>query len=263
MSSGRLWGCLAADRGVIRGSVEAWPDLSKQEAQKPPCLLQWRSAQLRGQQDSVKNSRSRAATATGAGAEAVARLLVLQQPTQHKDSLQLSIARPPSARAHIDLKTLPSSSPLPPRPISASSQSSFYSVHPPNLILKNRLLPVLTNKWPELSKLPVNPPEVKLLVSNSLPRPPVNRRPLLAVSRSLTDTNPVPSLFVKSEDTRSRPSSSFVNSHSNVSFEKLLRISRLISDSSLPQLGRYRNPLRPTLYPCSKTPTWLPFMLSV
>ena len=113
----------------------------------------------------------------------------------------------------------------------------------------------------------------------------------LVVSRSLTVSVPELSPFVKSEGTRSPLSSSFASSPSNVLFVKSLRISRSvfseppllqdesailmtplrsyltpcrpISVSSPPLSWPFRKLPRPTSSPSSRTPTWLPFTLSV
>merc|ERR1712141_346090 len=61
----------------------------------------------------------------------------------------------------------------------------------------------LPKKWLVPSKLLVNPPEERLPGSSWPPRLPGSLLPAPEVSRSLTDTGPVPWLSEKSEDTRS------------------------------------------------------------
>merc|ERR1712224_1034 len=81
--------------------------------------------------------------------------------------------------------------------------------------------------WPERSKQPESPPVARPQESSSLPRPPESLPQLSEESRSLTDTGLVPSLFVKSEDTRRALSFSSESSHSRDSSERLPRTSSL------------------------------------
>lgn len=97
-----------------------------------------------------------------------------------------------------------------------------------------------TARWLVLSRQPESPLVVKHPVSSLPPKPPVNRPPLPVVSRSHTVTSLVPSLFVRFVATRSRLSCSSENSPSSVSFVRLLKTLRLISDSSRPPLALFR-----------------------
>ena len=123
------------------------------------------------------------------------------------------------------------------------------------LLLQERLL--VSSSLPRLPvRLPpplyVVPTAVAIVVSVILTKLATYRLPLV-VSRSLTVSVPEPSLFVKSEGTRSPLSSSFASSPSNVLFVKSLRISRsvfseppLLQDES----AILMTPLRSYLTPC-------------
>ena len=120
---------------------------------------------------------------------------------------------------------------------------------------------ILTNskkKWPVLSKPHVSPLEVRLQESNWLPRLPES--PLLppVVSRSLTDTDLVPSLFVRSEDTKSPLSSWSESFLSRDLSEKSPKISRLTWDSKDLPSWLFKRLLRLTLLVFSRIPTWPP-----
>merc|ERR1711939_641928 len=71
--------------------------------------------------------------------------------------------------------------------------------------------------WLEPSRPPESRPVVRHHASSSPPRQPASQPQLPVVSRSLTDTSPVPSPSVRSGDTRSPPSSSSESSPSRVS----------------------------------------------
>lgn len=162
---------------------------------------------------------------------------------------------------HVVAPSLASPIPVTPHP-PRSLPYVDYSVLTQLFLTFSELLPHSTPVF-HRSKPPVSPPEVKLPVSNLLPKLPASRPPPPVASRNLTDTNLVPSLFVRSEDTRNRPSCSFANSRSSVSFEKSPRTSRLISDFSPLPSELCKNPPKPTSCHCLKIPTWLPSMLSV
>jgi len=123
-------------------------------------------------------------------------------------------------------------------------------------------------------------------------RPPVPSRPLLAVSRSLTGTGPVPSPYERSGDTRSTFIAFLFTFFADISrsTELLIRklpFQRLVreiaqdfktdlyvsshhyviqadnpADSSPPPSLPYRKHLRLISSPSSKTPTWPPSTLS-
>jgi hypothetical protein len=78
------------------------------------------------------------------------------------------------------------------------------------------------------------------------------------VSRSLTDTSQVPSLFVRFVVTKSRLSSLSASSHSSVLFARLPRTSRPTCVSSHQPLVRSRRLLRLTLSRSLRTPTFAP-----
>merc|ERR1712029_1216754 len=105
--------------------------------------------------------------------------------------------------------------------------------------------------WLVLSKLPVNLPEERPLVSNWPPRLPVRAPPPPVESRSPIVIVPVPWLFVRSVVTKNPLSSSSVNCPSSVSGEKLLRISKLISGSRALPLALCKRPARLTWSACS------------
>jgi len=110
-------------------------------------------------------------------------------------------------------------------------------------------------RWQEQSRPLVNPPVERLHANSWLPRPLARAHQQPAVSRSLTDTGPEPSPFVKSEGTRRAPSSSSGNCHSSAWFVKSLRTSRLTSDSRAPQSWLSKRPARLTWSAFSRTPT--------
>merc|ERR1712029_950266 len=118
-------------------------------------------------------------------------------------------------------------------------------------------------KWPVQSRPPVSPPEEKLRGSSWPPRPPGSPPPPPEESRSPTDTGPELWLSVRSGDTRSLLSSSSGSFPSSVSSEKSLRISKLISDSSLLRLALSRRPARLTWLVCLRTLTCAPSTPSV
>jgi hypothetical protein len=94
------------------------------------------------------------------------------------------------------------------------------------------------------------------LVSNLLPRPLASPHHLQEVSRSLTDTSLVLSLFVRSVVTKSQPSSSSESCLSSVWFVKLLRTSSLTSVSNLRPSVRSKNLSRRIWYLFSRIPTF-------
>merc|ERR1711884_892799 len=100
--------------------------------------------------------------------------------------------------------------------------------------------------WPVPSRLLVNPPEERLPGSSWPPRLPGNLPPAPEVSRSPTDTDLVPWLSEKSEDTRSLLSFSSENCPSSVLLGRSPRTSRLTSGSSLPLSVPCRRPARLT-----------------
>merc|ERR1712072_990390 len=117
--------------------------------------------------------------------------------------------------------------------------------------------------WLVPSKPHVSPPEERPQESSSLPRPPESLLQLSEESRSHTDTDLEPSLFVRSEDTRSLPSFSSESSHSRDLSERSPRTSSLTLDSrALLSLPSRKLP-RPTLSVFSRTPTCAPSTPSV
>merc|ERR1712029_755337 len=112
----------------------------------------------------------------------------------------------------------------------------------------------LDKKWPVPSKQLVNPPEERLQGSSLPPRLPGSLLHPLEEPRSPTDTGQELWLFVRSEDTRSPP---------NFWSEKSLRISKLISDFSLPPLALSRRLVRLISLVCLRTPICAQFMPSV
>ena len=114
------------------------------------------------------------------------------------------------------------------------------------------------NFLPHCSKPRVSPQEVKLQESNWRPRLPESPLQLLVVSKSLTDTDLVPSLFVRSEDTKSLLSSWSESFHSSYLSEKSPKTSRLTWDSRDLPSWLFRRPPRPTLLVFSRIPTWPP-----
>merc|ERR1711892_60924 len=110
-------------------------------------------------------------------------------------------------------------------------------------------------KWPVPSRQLVSLLEERLQGSSWPPRLPGSQLLPPEESRSPTDTGQEPSLSVRSEDTRSLPSSSSGSCPSSVSREKLLRISRLILGSSLLPLVLSRRPVRHTSLDCLRTLT--------
>merc|ERR1712093_271910 len=111
------------------------------------------------------------------------------------------------------------------------------------------------SQWPEQSKPHASRPVVRLPESSSLPRPPASPPRPPVVSRSPTDTAREPSLSVRSDDTRSPPSSSSASSPSSASSVRSPRTSRPTSASSPPPSWPSRSLPRPTSSPSSKTPT--------
>merc|ERR1712000_336457 len=129
----------------------------------------------------------------------------------------------------------------------ASSHPHHHYFHPPTSPINfdhHQLHPSSTQhrqQWPALSRPPVSPLVARLLASSSPPRPLASPPRLLVVSRSLTATSLVPSLFVRSVATRRALSSSSASSAS----------------SPLPSApSRSRSSL--TSSPSSRTPTSAP-----
>ena len=91
----------------------------------------------------------------------------------------------------------------------------------------------------------------------------VNLPPPLEVSRSLTDTDPVPSLFVRSADTKNPRSSSSESSRSSALSVRSPKNSREIFDSRDLLSWLFRKRLRLTLLDSLRTPTFAPSMPSV
>merc|ERR1739848_352575 len=95
-----------------------------------------------------------------------------------------------------------------------SSHPHHHYFHPPTSPINfdhHQLHPSSTQhrqQWPALSRPPVSPLVARLLASSSPPRPLASPPRLLVVSRSLTATSLVPSLFVRSLGTSSRTSAS-------------------------------------------------------
>merc|ERR1712051_603178 len=112
--------------------------------------------------------------------------------------------------------------------------------------------------WLVQSRPPVSPPEERLQGSSSPLRPPGSPPPPPEESRSPTDTGPELWLSVRSGDTRSPLSSSSGSFPSSVSSEESLRISKLISDSSLLPLALFRRPARLAWLDCLRTQSCAP-----
>merc|ERR1711879_572548 len=112
--------------------------------------------------------------------------------------------------------------------------------------------------WLEPSRPPESRPVVRHHASSSPPRQHESPPQLPVVSRSLTDTSPVPSPSVRSDDTRSPPSSSSESSPSSVSSVRSPRTSRPTCASSRRPSVPSRSPPRPTSSRSSKTPTLPP-----
>ncbi|KZL85217.1 hypothetical protein CI238_08150, partial [Colletotrichum incanum] len=111
------------------------------------------------------------------------------------------------------------------------------------------------SQWPALSRPPVSPLVARLPASSSPPRPPARAPPPPEVSRSLTATSLVPSLFVRSVVTRSPLSFSSASSPSSVWFVRSLRTSSPTSASSPPPSALCRSLSSPTSSPSLRTPT--------
>lgn len=90
----------------------------------------------------------------------------------------------------------------------------------------------LNSSWRELSEQRVNQLAAKRHENNWLQRRPGKVHPLLVVWRNLTDTGPVQSLFVKSEDSRTILNFSSGSCHSSALWGKLPRISRRFQSSA-------------------------------
>ncbi|CAP39585.2 Protein CBG23442 [Caenorhabditis briggsae] len=90
------------------------------------------------------------------------------------------------------------------------------------------------------------------------PRLPANRPQLPEESRSHIVTAQEPSLFVRSDVTRSPLSSLSASCHSSVLFVRSPRISRLTFASNLPLSWLFKSPLRLTSSDFSRTPTCAP-----
>merc|ERR1739847_43602 len=120
----------------------------------------------------------------------------------------------------------------------ASSHPHHHYFHPPTSPINfdhHQLHPSSTQhrqQWPALSRPPVSPLVARLLASSSTPRPLASPPRLLVVSRSLTATSLVPSLFVRSVATRRALSSSSASCPSSVWFVRSLRTSSRTSASS-------------------------------
>jgi hypothetical protein len=112
-----------------------------------------------------------------------------------------------------------------------------------------------------LFRLPASPLVAKPLVSSSPTRLPANPPRPPVVSRSLIVISLVPSLFVRSVATRSRPSSSSASSPSSVSSVRSPRTSSRTSASSLRPSALSRSPLRLTSSRSLRTPTFGMFFL--
>lgn len=119
------------------------------------------------------------------------------------------------------------------------------------------------SSWLVQNKPHVNPPEARPRESSSLPRPRESPPQPPAGSRSRTGTDREPSLSVRSDDTKSPPSSSSESSHSSVSSVRLPRTSRPTFDSSRRPSLPSRKPPKPTSSASSKTPTCAPSTPSV
>ena len=114
------------------------------------------------------------------------------------------------------------------------------------------------SRWPEPSRPPGSPPEERLRVSSSPPRPPERARRQPEESRNPTGTDPEPWRFGKSDATKSPQSSSCGSYPSRGSFARSLRTSRTTFDSREPPSSRSRRPPRRTSSPSSRTPTSAP-----
>ena len=113
-------------------------------------------------------------------------------------------------------------------------------------------------QWLVQSRLPVNQLEERLPANNWPPRLLVRVPQPLAVSRSLTVIGLVLLPSVRSVVTRNRLSSSFASSLSRDWSVKLLKISRLISDSRVLLWLLSRRPVKPTSLVCLRIPTCVP-----
>merc|ERR1711939_94061 len=118
-------------------------------------------------------------------------------------------------------------------------------------------------RWLVPSRQPASPLVARPHVSSSPPRPLASPHHLPVVSRSLTGTNLVPSLSVRSVATRSRLSSRSASCLSSAWFVRSPRTSSPTSASRALPSALCRSPLRPTWSRSSKTPTCAPFTPSV
>jgi hypothetical protein len=105
--------------------------------------------------------------------------------------------------------------------------------------------------------------EEKLHENNLPPKPQERVHQQLVESRNHIDTDLVPSLSVKSEDTKNPLNCSSENCPSNAWFVKLLKTSRLTCDSKAPLSLPFKKHLKLTSLDSSKTPTCVPSMQNV
>ena len=113
----------------------------------------------------------------------------------------------------------------------------------------------LTSQWPVPNKQQESPLEARLPESSLPQKQPVSRRLPLAVSRSLTGIDPEPSLFVRSDATRSQLSYSSASFLSSVLCVRLPRITRPIFVSRDQPSWPFRSLPRPTSSVFSRIPT--------